>query len=83
MRVHARIYFPVESNRLAAMLAAANECWPGCWSGVEMDSVVVTDGPAGKDPMPASRAVAELVGPTHRRGSRWGEVVPLTKGHPS
>lgn len=73
MKLYLKVYFPVENARLAAILAAANECWPGCWSGVRPDCVVVTDLPDGADPTPAARAVEELLNPSGPKGQRWGE----------
>lgn len=75
MQLFVLIAFPVQAPQLAAMLAAANECWPGCYAGLDYrrGGVIVSDEPEGKDAMPAAELVDKVLAPVQLAGSRWGE----------
>lgn len=75
--IRARLMFPISNAAAAAMLAAAGECWPGAYSGVEPDAIVIADEPMGRDAVPCAQAVQELLGQAgrHAEGQRWGERV--------
>lgn len=72
-----RLYFPIASDRAAALVGVAAEMWPGCFSGVEPDAIVISDEPMGKDPVEAGRATEEMIEAHSRpKGQRWGERSP-------
>jgi hypothetical protein len=73
--IYVQINFPVEARKLAAMLAAANECWPGCYSGIDhqRNCVLVSEEPLGVDAMRAHEAAQRIISPVSVGGARWGE----------